>query len=1070
MAPEERFMKRISVYSVYSVALLIALSAAFARPAAQAPAKKAMTVDDYTKWRSISGQEISGDGKWVAYGLQLTNVAPTETKPVLHLRNLQTNDEITVADATNAAFSSDSKWIAYTVDPGGGRGGRGRGRGATPGSTGSTGSPGSPGSGSPGSGAEGAQGAQSAQGLPAGAATAAQAGARGNQPPAPPQRVELRNLATGAVQSWQDIQSFVFSPAATHLVLRRRPAGAAAGGGGGRGAAADAGAPAAPNAGPGAGGPNAAPAARGTDAILVDLRTGRHQLLGSVSDIVFTKKGDLLAYAVDAPAKDANGVFVFEARSGRITPLDNDAKIYSRVTWNDAGTALAVLKGADVDKMRERDNVLIAFTDVPAAIGKDDIELKPIVFDPKKADSFPRNWVVSDRAALDWSDDGKRVFFGMKPQMPAPPAERKTIDEQADVDVWNTADERVQSLQIARADQDRNFTYREVFDVPAQRFVKLADDTMKDLDVAQDGRWAVGRDTRGFINDYKRPAADIYRVNTTTGDRTLMLKSQIINTSTGSHVFGISPDGKYFLYWKDNKYQAYDLDAAASHPLGGGVDSGKPGTGSTRGGPVPFSFIDTEFDHPGPKPSFGVTGYTADGKNVIVQHRFDLWLLPLDGSAAHSLTNGQGAKNDMRFRYVRLDPPDAPTTPGGGAPAGGFGGGGGGRGGGAGRDKPIDLSKPVLLAAYGEYTKKGGLYELSNGQLKELVYEEAAFSNPVKAAKADEYLFTRQTFSEFPDLRVSGPGFKDSKKISDANPQQSEFLWGHRQLVEFKDRDGHRLQGILTIPDEYKAGDKRPLLVNFYEKNSQNLYHYNAPSYLASMGSSPMQAVSDGYITFVPDVQFHTGASHTDMLDSVEAGVRKVIEMGIVDPKHIGINGHSYGGEGAAFIGTRSRLFAAVGMGAGVVDLYFDFNQNWGWSYQVQQQGSGGGNNAFDYYLYSQGREAVSPWDKPEMYMFESALTHVPEVTAPFLIMHGASDPTVPFTNGLAMYNALRYNNKKAVLLAYPNEGHGLRGMANRKDLTIRYFEFFDHYLKDKPAPKWLSEGIPYLKKDDSGS
>ena len=44
--------------------------------------------------------------------------------------------------------------------------------------------------------------------------------------------------------------------------------------------------------------------------------------------------------------------------------------------------------------------------------------------------------------------------------------------------------------------------------------------------------------------------------------------------------------------------------------------------------------------------------------------------------------------------------------------------------------------------------------------------------------------------------------------------------------------------------------------------------------------------------------------------------------MGYVDPKQIGINGHSYGGEGAAFIGTRSRLFAAVGMGAGVTDLY----------------------------------------------------------------------------------------------------------------------------------------------------
>ena len=102
--------------AAYAAAVLLALSASFTHPAAQAQAaKKAMTVDDYTKWRSIGGQEISGDGKWVAYVLQLTNVAPTETKPVLHLRNLQSNDEITIPDATGPAFSTDSKWIALTT-------------------------------------------------------------------------------------------------------------------------------------------------------------------------------------------------------------------------------------------------------------------------------------------------------------------------------------------------------------------------------------------------------------------------------------------------------------------------------------------------------------------------------------------------------------------------------------------------------------------------------------------------------------------------------------------------------------------------------------------------------------------------------------------------------------------------------------------------------------------------------------------------------------------------------------------------------------------------------------------
>jgi fermentation-respiration switch protein FrsA (DUF1100 family) len=615
--------------------------------------------------------------------------------------------------------------------------------------------------------------------------------------------------------------------------------------------------------------------------------------------------------------------------------------------------------------------------------------------------------------------------------------------------VWNTGDERIQSVQMIRADQDRNFTFRQAFDVSATKFVKLADATMRDLDVARDGKWAVGRDTRGFIHDHKRPAADLYRVNTTTGERTLIVRNQIINTSTGNHTFGISPNGHYFLYWRENRYQAYDLDAGVTSTLGNGSA---------------VSFVDMEFDRPGPRPAYGIAGYTEDGKAVIAQHRYDLWLLPLDGSTPKNLTNGAGSKSEIRFRYVRTEPPETPGPPG---PPGQPGGQGGGRGGQP--REPIDLSKPVTLSAYGEYTKKAGFYELANGQLRELVYEEASFSTPSKAAKSDKYLYTRQTFVEFPDLRVSGLDFKDSKKITDANPQQAEYMWGRRILFDFKNKDGVRLQGILALPDDYKQGERRPMLVTFYEKNSQNMHRYSAPSYLSSMGSSPIEAVSRGYITMLPDIHFRTGASHSDMLGCVEAATRKVIEMGYADPKRIGITGHSYGGEGVAFIGTQSKMFAAIGMGAGVTDLFSDFSQNWGWSYQVT---GGSGANGSDYYLYSQGREGVSPWDNPSLYHFESALTHVPKVTAPFLIMHGTADPTVSFTNGLGFYNALRFNGKKAVLLAYPGEGHGLRGIANRKDLTIRYFQFFDHYLKGAPAPKWLTDGVPFLMKDvkDTGT
>ncbi len=885
--PMQKASSRPRRAAVLMVALVIGL-AAYALPQAQVSAKKALTVDDYTKWRSIAGREISADGQWVAYTLELTNVIPAESKPVLHLLNLGTGQEVTVADATDATFSPDSAWVAYQVDPGAAQRAR-----ASRSSTNAPAEPGAP---------------ATTPAQPA--ATPPQAGppARAEAAAAiPPRRVELRNLATGAVRSWQDIGTFAFSATSTHVFLRRR-GGEAAPSPGGRGGGAPGGPPPGGNS-QAAGASRAATGPRGVDVVLLDLQTGRHQLLGSVSDIAFNRTGELLAYAVDSAVKDVNGLFVFDTRTGRTTPLDTDAKVYSRLAWNDEGNALAVLRGSEVEKMRERDNVLLAFPDVATALKDGAPAPSPIVLDPGKADGFPKGWVISDRAPLGWSEDTKRVFFGMKEQMASPDTTRKSTDEAPDVDVWNTADERVQSEQMTRATQDRNFAFRQAFDVAARRFVKLADETLRDLEVAPDGKWAVGRDTRGYLLDKKLPAADYYRVNTTTGERTLIVKNQIM----AGHVFGISPHGTHFLYWKDNRFQVYDLEAATTRMLAPTAS---------------VSFVDVEYDHPGPKPSYGIAGYTSDGKAVIVNHRYDLWLLPLDGSVATNLTGGLGSKQEICFRVIRTVPVD-PTVRRAVGPRG-----------------TIDLTKPVTLSAYGEWTKKSGFYGLAGGQVKELLYDDASFSTPVKARKADRFLFTRQTFVEFPDLRVSGPAFADSKKITDANPQQKDFLWGHRVLFEYKNKDGVRLQGILAVPDDYKPGEKRPMIVTFYEKNSQNMHVYTPPVYLVSMGRMPVQAVSDGYLTMLPDVHFRTGSSHSDMLECVEAATRKVIELGYADPKRIGVTGHSYGGEGAAYVGTMSRMFAAVGVGAGVVDLYNDFNQNWGWAYPVQ---GGSGETAFEY-------------------------------------------------------------------------------------------------------------------------
>ena len=94
----------------YALAIVLSVGITYAFPEAQSappqtPTKKALTVDDYTKWRSIGAQEISADGKWVAYVLQSANVPATETKPVLHILNLETNVDVAVQHETAPVFT-----------------------------------------------------------------------------------------------------------------------------------------------------------------------------------------------------------------------------------------------------------------------------------------------------------------------------------------------------------------------------------------------------------------------------------------------------------------------------------------------------------------------------------------------------------------------------------------------------------------------------------------------------------------------------------------------------------------------------------------------------------------------------------------------------------------------------------------------------------------------------------------------------------------------------------------------------------------------------------------------------
>ena len=185
--------------------------------------------------------------------------------------------------------------------------------------------------------------------------------------------------------------------------------------------------------------------------------------------------------------------------------------------------------------------------------------------------------------------------------------------------------------------------------------------------------------------------------------------------------------------------------------------------------------------------------------------------------------------------------------------------------------------------------------------------------------------------------------------------------------------------------------------------------------------------------------------------------VKAAIATGVVDPKHIGIHGHSWGGYQTAFLITQTDIFAAAIAGAPLTDMIS--------MYGLIYKNSGVTNGQI--FESSQGRFTSGPWENWEAYTRNSPVAFARNVKTPLIILHNDKDGAVDFTQGVEYYNTLRRLQKPVVLLEYIGENHGLAKRANQKDYTVRMKEFFDHFLMNKPVPKWFEEGVKRLDMED---
>jgi len=434
-------------------------------------------------------------------------------------------------------------------------------------------------------------------------------------------------------------------------------------------------------------------------------------------------------------------------------------------------------------------------------------------------------------------------------------------------------------------------------------------------------------------------------------------------------------------------------------------------------------------DDPGP---YGNAGWTEGDKTVLLYDRYDIWEVKPDGTGARNVTNGFGRKNDVTLRHVRLDR----------------------------EERVVPTKTPIWLMATDEKTKASGYFKATIGAAPaapadpaKVVMLDKRFGGLQKAKNAETYVFTLSRFEEFPNLWVSGPGLVDMKKVSDANPQQAQYVWGRSELIHYLNADGKELEALLTKPENFDPAKKYPLMVYIYEKLASGLHSYATPG--PGTNINPARYVSNGYILLQPDIVYEIGYPGSSALKCVLPAVQKIVAEGYIDPKRIGIQGHSWGGYEITYMITQTDIFAAVEAGASVSNMTSAYGGiRWG----------SGMSRAFQYEK-TQSRIGAPLWTRALQFIENSPLFWVERVKTPYLTIHNDEDDAVPWYQGIEFFSALRHLGKEAYLFVYNGEKHGLRERENQKHWTVHLDEFFDHYLKGAPLPDWMAKGVPYLEK-----
>ncbi|MDM1298124.1 S9 family peptidase [Empedobacter falsenii] len=743
--------------------------------------------------------------------------------------------------------------------------------------------------------------------------------------------------------------------------------------------------------------------------VLRNLISGQKKSFKNVMNYEFSENGKQLIFSTKQEKKDSldktkYGVFLVNTVTFVQKQLVDTIGDFKQFAFDELANKVAFVGTSDEEKKENKIYYLYySATNNPQQIKKSELL------------GLKKDWQVSENRQPKFSKDGNSLFIGLMPKL----AEKDTTliaDDYAKVDVWSYKDDFIQPQQLKNLEREKKRSYLSVIDLSNPvKVTQLADLDMNQVEILNEGNsnFALGTSDNAYrlsSNWDVTGRKDYYIINTKTGQRELFAKALAGKVE-------MSPNGKFAVFYnaENGLWSSYNIETKETKVLNKKLK---------------VKFYDEENDSPTLAQEYGVAYFTDNDETVLIKDRYDIWEFDLAGNRRpENMTNGFGRKHNITFDINQLNDDI----------------------------KTLNRDNLVYLGAFNNQNKQSGVYQTIISKAKNP--EEVVMSNTwgtqkmTKALNANEFIYTKESFQNSPDVYVS-TNFKDEKKISAINPQQKDYLWGNGELVTWKTYSGKDATGVVYKPENFDPNKKYPMIVYFYEKLSDNLNRYQAPAPTPSR-INHTYFVSNDYIVFTPDISYTIGHPGKSAEDYINSGVEALKKNTWVNGSKIAIQGQSWGGYQVAHLITATNMYAAAWTGAPVVNMTSAYGGiRWGTGMSRQFQ-----------YEQTQSRIGKTLWEAPELYIENSPLFNMPKVTTPVVIMHNDEDGAVPWYQGIEMFMALRRLQKPVWMLNYNGDDHNLLKRANKNDIQQRQVQFFDHYLKDKPAPKWMTEGVPAINK-----